>query len=186
MNVEVVEEDAASLDAYATVPIRFDVRSIARVRTTQPSSDLILEEQSLPIPFVKDYDAVPGNSPLEWPARFDVSAWGFLAARSNGVRVGGAAILISTSESQLAELWDLRVSPDARGQGVGSALLESAERWASHRGARRLQVEAQNINVPACRFYAQHGFTLDVVNDFAYPNLPGETQFLWYKTIVTA
>jgi GNAT superfamily N-acetyltransferase len=186
MNIDIVEEDVASLDAYATIPVRFDVRSVARARKTASSSDFVFEERSLPIPFVKDYDAVPGNSPLGWPRRFDVSGWGFLAARSNGVRVGGAAILISTSEKDLAELWDLRVSPDARGEGVGSALLESAECWASHRGARRLQAETQNINVPACRFYAQHGFTLEVVNDFAYPNLPGETQFLWCKTIVTA
>jgi len=192
MLVDIVEEDAASLEAYASVPIRFDVLSVVEARRPEASGEFLLEERRVSAPFEKDYDAVPGNSPLEWPTRFDLSSWGFLVARSNGVRVGGATILMAPrnvelpdAQEDLAVLWDIRVAPEARGQGVGSALLDAAERWAGRHGARRLQVETQNINVAACRLYARHGFALEAVNHFAYANLPGETQFLWYKTVVT-
>ena len=192
MLVDIVEEDAASLEAYASVPIRFDVLSVVEARRPEASGEFLLEERRVSAPFEKDYDAVPGNSPLEWPTRFDLSSWGFLVARSNGVRVGGAAILMAPrnaevpdAQGDLAVLWDIRVAPEARGQGVGSALLDAAERWASRHGARRLQVETQNINVAACRLYARHGFALEAVNHFAYANVPGETQFLWSKTVVT-
>jgi GNAT superfamily N-acetyltransferase len=86
-------------------------------------------------------------------------------------------------DEDVAVLWDIRIAPDERGKGVGSALLSAAERWAGDRGARCLKAETQNINAPACRFYAARGFTLDAVNPLAYPELPQEIQFLWYKGI---
>jgi len=88
-------------------------------------------------------------------------------------------------QSDLALLWDLRVAPDARRQGVGALLFQAAERWASMRGARRLKVETQNINVPACRFYASQGCTLGATDHTAYPDLPGEVQLLWHKELAT-
>jgi len=42
-------------------------------------------------------------------------------------------------------------------------------------------VETQNINVPACRFYARQAFVLGAVNRGAYPDLPHDVQLLWYK-----
>jgi GNAT superfamily N-acetyltransferase len=186
MLVDIVEEDASSLAAYAAVPIRFQVLSVVEAHRPEAGGEFLLEERRVSAPFEKDYDAVPGNSPVEWPTRFDVSSWGFLVARSGGVRVGGATVLIPPTDADLAVLWDIRVDPAARGQGVGSALINAAEQWAGRHGAHRLQVETQNINVPACRFYAHHSFTLEAVNHFAYANLPGEIQFLWYKNVATA
>jgi GNAT superfamily N-acetyltransferase len=154
------------------------------------SADLILGERALPTPFVKDYDALPNNRPLDWPKRFDVTCWGFFAARLNGVRVGGAAIAFRCSgidmletRDDLALLWDIRVMPETRGKGVGSALLAAVERWAREQNAHWLKVETQNINVPACRFYARHGFALKAANALAYPAFPSEVQLLWYKAI---
>lgn len=80
-------------------------------------------------------------------------------------------------------LWDIRVAPDRRGQGIGRALFHAAEEWALARGYRELKVETQNINVPACRFYAALGCRLRVVREEAYPTCPGEAQFLWYKAL---
>ena len=46
-----------------------------------------------------------------------------------------------------------------------------------------MKVETQNVNVPACRFYARQGCVLGAINRFAYPDLPDEVQLLWYKTL---
>ncbi|MBV9774221.1 MAG: GNAT family N-acetyltransferase, partial [Gemmatimonadetes bacterium] len=139
---------------------------------------------------VKDYDAIPGTHPREWADHFDLSNWGFLAARLDGKRIGGAAIAYATEgldmlggRGDLAVLWDIRVAPEARGSGIGAALFGAAETWAAARGARQLKIETQNINVPACQFYARQGCVLGAIHRFAYPGLPDEVQLLWYKDL---
>ena len=84
----------------------------------------------------------------------------------------------------LAVLWDIRISPHARRQGVGSALFESVEAWALRHGCRQLEIETQNTNVPACRFYERQGCHLRAIDRAAYPELPEEIQLLWYKDLL--
>jgi len=50
-------------------------------------------------------------------------------------------------------------------------------------GGRYLAVETQNINVPACRFYARQGCVLGAVNRFAYVEFPDEVELVWYKDL---
>lgn len=57
------------------------------------------------------------------------------------------------------------------------------EAWAAARGCRQLKIETQNVNVPACRFYARQGCVLGAINRFAYREFPDEVQLLWYKAI---
>jgi ribosomal protein S18 acetylase RimI-like enzyme len=83
----------------------------------------------------------------------------------------------------LATLWDIRVVPNRRGDGIGTGLFRAAEGWSRARGALWLKAETQNINVPACRFYARLGCVLGSVDRFAYPNLPDEAQLVWYTTL---
>ena len=80
--------------------------------------------------------------------------------------------------SDLAVLWDIRVAPEVRRQGVGSSLFGAAEGWARARGCLELKVETQTINVPACHFYPRHGCVLKAVRPDAYPTLPHEVQLL--------
>lgn len=140
--------------------------------------------------YVKDYDAYAANHPTDWPGRFDVTRWGFLAAWLGGRRVGGATIAYDApgldrldGRHDLAVLWDLRVAPAEQRRGVGRALFGAAEHWAAARGARQLEVETQNVNAVACRFYARQGCMLGAIHRFAYPELPGEAQLLWYKDL---
>jgi GNAT superfamily N-acetyltransferase len=191
MGIAISTEPSAALAEYATVPIAYHVIEVFDI-VTRSGRDVAhtLTARRLAGPVLKDYDAEPGNSPLDWPKRFDLSTWGFLAAHEAGQRVGGAVVVhrsqgieLLEGRDDLAVLWDIRVAPDARGRGVGSALLGAAERWARERGARVLKVETQNTNAPACRFYARHGFDLRVVNRGAYPTLPDEIQLFWYKDL---
>lgn len=50
------------------------------------------------------------------------------------------------------------VLPDARGLGVGSALLAAAERWALDRGITYLSAGIYHRNAGAVRFYSRHGY----------------------------
>lgn len=59
--------------------------------------------------------------------------------------------------------------------------MKKVEALAMRFGARRLLVETQQINVPACRFYQRNGFELVAVDETAYPELPDEVLLLWMK-----
>ena len=183
------QESPASLADYASVSIAFEVRRVVDVTSSdEDPTRFVLAERAVE-PWLKDYDA-HGGGPLDWPSQFDVSAWGFFLARAGGRPVGAAACVfrapdVTTLRGQddVALVWDIRVAPEARGRGIGRLLIDAVERWAIDRGARWLEVETQDINVPACRFYERHGFGLRHVNPGAYPELPAETQLLWYKPL---
>jgi len=143
-------------------------------------------------PYMKDYDSKEEGEPrpIRWTKRFDVSKWGFFLAL-DGVRpVGGATVAIDTpgvnmleGRKDLAVLWDIRVCPDERGRGIGSKLFKYAADWARQKGCRQLKVETQNINVPACRFYAKQGCELGAIHQYGYagcPNVAHEAMLLWY------
>ena len=189
--MEIREESLSHLEEYARIPIAFEVSRILDLSLLDGGiGGLELLERPVTPTFVKDYDGIPGNRPTDWARRFDLSNWGLLSARLEGEWVGGAAIALKTrgllmleDRSDLAVVWDLRVSPHARRRGVGAALFAATEQWAAGRGCRRLKVETQNINVPACRLYASRGCTLGAIHRFAYPDLPEEVQLLWYKNL---
>ena len=180
MAIEIREETPATLSAYAGITIAFDVVEAFDVETRPGSEHVDLRRRSVDRRYVKDYDALDGG-PLSWPQRFDLSKWGLLAAFDGSERVGGAADACEGADEAL--LWDIRVSPAQRGRGVGSALLSAVEAWAEARGCRQLKVETQNVNVPACAFYARHGFTLQAADRLAYPSLPDEIRLLWSKAL---
>lgn len=189
--MKIIEEPITAAAELAYIPIAFEVESVFDVSAPDGGlGGLVLSERRLDVPYVKDYDALEGEGPAQWARRFDVSNWGLIGAHSNGARVGGAVIAFDTAgvdmlegRRDLAVLWDIRVAPQARGLGVGSALFRAAEAWAAARGGRRLKIETQNINVAACRFYARQGCVLGAINRFAYDGLPSEVQLLWYKNL---
>ena len=150
----------------------------------------VLTERELDKPYIKDYDAIEGEGPAQWARRFDLSNWAFFAAYVDGRCAGGAAVAYDTpnlnmlnGRRDLAVLWDIRVAPNARGKGMGSAHFERVEAWARAHSCRQLKVETQNINVPACGSHARHGCELRAVHHAAYPELPEEIQLLWYKDL---
>lgn len=189
MQIQIDEEPATFLAEYARIPISFQVTRILDVASSDNTGDeFILEERVADAAYLKDYDAT--EEPLSWADRFDLSEWGIFSARVDRRVVAGAIVAVRSPDlamlerrTDLALLWDIRVAPEVRRKGVGSALLRAAEKWASAHGATAMKVETQNINLPACRFYESHGFVLGAANERAYPDFPGETQLLWYKDL---
>jgi GNAT superfamily N-acetyltransferase len=187
MEIHITEETTSTLINYAKIPIRYDVREILDVEANGQGG-FTLRGRRLDTPYLKDYDSIKGEGPAQWMQRFDMSNWALFGAHVNGLRVGGAAVAFKTPGLTLLEdredlvvLWDIRVSPEKRGQGIGSALFQAAEAWAIARGCRQLKVETQNINAPACRFYEAQGCMIGRIQRFAYPEFPDEVQILWSK-----
>jgi GNAT superfamily N-acetyltransferase len=194
VDLHIQEEPIERLVDHARISSAFTVRRTLVVSTPDAGlGGIQLNEVDVETPWVKDYDAIKGEGPTRWLTRFDTSNWGLIAAYDAGQRIGGAVVAVNTpglrtleGRPDVAVLWDLRVRPEARSSGVGSALFRAAEDWSKQRGCRTVMVETQNINVPACRFYAHMGCVLGAINSRAYPNLPNETQLLWFKESMTS
>lgn len=179
------------LGEYGKVSIAYQVRSVLCVEEADRGlGGLFLREEALKNQYEKDYDACEEGGPADCPKRFDISRWGFFLACDEGQPVGGASVAWNTptirmlkGRQDLALLWDIRVCPDRRGQGIGAALFKAAADWAREKGCAFLKIETQNVNVPACRFYETMGCFLGQIDRFAYQGLPhigDEVMLLWY------
>lgn len=193
LTIELVTPTEVALAEYGSIPISFEVREVMDVQAAESSVGFDLTPLSVAKPYVKDYDTGTDEGPTGWRLRFDTSPWILVLARSDGQAIGGAAVACRTpaltmleGRFDLAVLWDLRVRPDVRRRGVGTALFAAAEAWARDRGYERLKVETQNVNVPACRFYARQACVLRGVHHGAYADCPDEVQLLWYKDLTAS
>jgi GNAT superfamily N-acetyltransferase len=174
--LSIVEQSPTELLAYGSVPIAFTVTERWRAG-------------SIDHPYVKDYDAIVGNRPTDWPRRFDLRRWRLAAAFCADARVAGVALVLGGFEFDFAVgpddavLWDLRVHPNYRRRGAGRQLLAWAECVASATGRARLLAETQDINNAACRFYAANGFKCLDIKPGAYAELPAEARVVWAKLL---
>lgn len=187
MDLEIRVEPIGSLREHAEIPNAYLVDKILEVSVSDGGlGGIILQERVVDAPYIKDYDAIKGEGPTRWPKRFDVTNWGLLAVYEGETRVGGAVVAFKTpnlemlgGDSGVAALWDIRIRPDVRRSGIGSFLFRAVRDWARVRGCTLIRIETQNVNLPACRFYAAMGCALESINRFAYPELPEEAQILW-------
>ena len=58
----------------------------------------------------------------------------------------------------LLEIETIAVLPEARGAGIGTALMAAVETWADAHGIEHLQVSVRDANDGAQRLYERHGF----------------------------
>jgi ribosomal protein S18 acetylase RimI-like enzyme len=177
------------LDRYSAVPIGFTCDCRFEVELIEGGmGGMRLVETPVDPPEEKDFDLY--ESPLEWPKIFDPSHFQIWLALVGGTPVGGAALVWDTpsvhmldDRRDLAVLWDIRVHPAYRGQGVGRALFSTAVDFARDLGLRQMKIETQNNNVAANRFYHAMGARLGGIRRFAYaasPEVADEVMLLWY------
>lgn len=65
--------------------------------------------------------------------------------------------------THVRQIQGLAVAEDARGHGVGRALVRAAVEEARRRGARRLTLRVLGHNTPARKLYAAEGFAVEGV-----------------------
>jgi ribosomal-protein-alanine N-acetyltransferase len=93
----------------------------------------------------------------------------------------GSAIVNYRQDLIAAQLVSLAVLPQYRGQGIAHALLMEAEGRVRARGARRMVLQVEAINVPAMNLYLHHGFTIEgVIGDYYGP---GRDAFFMIKSL---
>ena len=85
----------------------------------------------------------------------------FVAEDDNGTLVGFVHVCAEIdyyTRSRCGHIADLVVAPDARGRGVGEALMASAEKWARAEGYSMLTLNVFAENTPARALYDRAGF----------------------------
>jgi ribosomal protein S18 acetylase RimI-like enzyme len=187
--IQVVKVGPECLERYCLVPICFTSDSMLSLELIEGGlGGIRLVEVPVEPPEMKDFDLF--ERPLDWPARFDLAHFAFWLAQDGERAVGGAAVVWDTpaihmldGRKDLAVLWDLRVHPDYRGQGIGRALFLHAADFARGLGLVQMKIETQNNNVGANRFYHAMGARLGGIQRFAYaatPEVSDEVMMLWY------
>jgi GNAT superfamily N-acetyltransferase len=78
--------------------------------------------------------------------------------RLMGMALGHALVPSSMSEELAVEVSNVIVLPEARGRGVGRALVAEIARWAVEGGARLLTIKTYSNNGEALRFWEGLGF----------------------------
>ena len=125
MEIKITEPTTEVLEDYGQVSISFQVKSRFRVDAADNGiGGLVLSEETVERPYVKDYDRGSGNErPLGWLRFGGISHWGVLSALEDDQRVGGAVIAYDTEGVRMLEgrkdlvgLGDMRMDWGFRGQ----------------------------------------------------------------------
>jgi GNAT superfamily N-acetyltransferase len=82
----------------------------------------------------------------------------FASRRDDGTAVGTATGAVYDAEPRIVHVYAMWVVPDARGAGVGRALLEAVVGWARGRGCERAVLSVTESNEIGRRFYEACGF----------------------------
>ncbi len=92
-------------------------------------------------------------------------------------------IVISKHWNAFAWINDFVVDAACRRHGVGRALMQRAVRWAKEKNLPGIMLETQDVNVAACKFYENLGFTLRGFDTHLYKGLNPDTNEIalyWY------
>jgi hypothetical protein len=151
----IAEQPVADLNEYARIAIAFTVDRLFEVTPIDNGlGGMIFRESTVDPPYIKDYDAIEGNSPGSWAAKWDISNWGMISAFANGKLAGGAVVAFRTdaldmldNRTDLAVLWDIRVHPDT---GTKESVKSSSTR---PRLGRELEVAGRSKSRPRTSTY---------------------------------
>ncbi|WP_037604264.1 GNAT family N-acetyltransferase [Streptacidiphilus rugosus] len=101
----------------------------------------------------------PGDREVRWRARLEIPGGFNVVAVVDGRPAGMVSGVPDEEAEDAVELISMWVSPAARGQGVGDALMQAVEHWATGRGAAHIRLSVMPDNPRAAALYERHGFT---------------------------
>lgn len=77
----------------------------------------------------------------------------------SGNNIAGILIgFVSQADRKTYFLWQIGVSSDTRGKGVGSAILEHVEREIRQLGCQRIELTIDPENIPSRRMFEKKGY----------------------------
>ena len=119
-------------------------------------------DQGEAVELLRQFDAFsntlyqPATRPRPAAAALLADSTHFFVARRDGKALGCMALVRNSADK--GELTRCFVTQEARGQGVGFALLTAAEAAAREQHLRVIQLETGNRNIAALRLYRGNGF----------------------------
>ena len=152
--------------------------SEAAVTARRATGDDAHELARLLTAFNAEYDAdVPPVPVLEDRFRAMLGGPDFMALLAGTPAVGFATVSLRPSiyyEGRVALLEDLYVTPARRNEGIGAALVTRLMAIARDEGWGQLEIQVDEPDVDAMRFYARQGFTMR-------DQSTGDRALLWWR-----
>ncbi|MBN1160518.1 MAG: GNAT family N-acetyltransferase [Dehalococcoidales bacterium] len=187
MEIQMLPVNKETLVRYRTIPSYVEVNTTLDMKTLKGFGGITFSEKKVKKLYLKNYDE--HGEPFSW-LNFNTSKWVMFIIQDGEIPAGGLTLACKTPElrmlngrDDLADIWDIRIHPNLKRQGIGTKLFTRAVEWCRSEGYKQLCVETQNVNVPACRFYLKQGCNLGVINRYAYSAtsaVAGEVQLIWF------
>jgi ribosomal-protein-alanine N-acetyltransferase len=102
-----------------------------------------------------DHDQI---SRAQYRRHLDSDTARVLVASANHRRFLGTALVFFRKGSRVARLYSIASLPEARGKGVGTALIEAVESAARQRRCHAVRLEVRTDNDAAVRLYERLGY----------------------------
>ena len=188
MTIDIREIKQDAFPSYSAVSPEYMVESeFECIPADGGLGGILLRERKLSQAYPKYQD---DDGPAEWSREFDTNTWGFFLASDGNTPVGAAAVatpscgmVAAGGRNDIAVLWDIRVHENHRRHSLGTQLFRRGALWARGHGFGVLGIETQNVNVPACRFYARHACELVEIRRTGYSGcraVAHEAMLIWH------
>ncbi|RVU85957.1 GNAT family N-acetyltransferase [Leucothrix sargassi] len=118
--------------------------------------------QDAPEAYCSTYEREAAFTENEWKARLlpmgDTLHILPIMAKYKDLNAGVASIVIDKKTPNKATIYQMWVSPDCRGQGVGQALMRYMISWAKEQQLTQLELAVTTTNLAAISLYKSIGF----------------------------
>jgi len=118
--------------------------------------------QDSPDSFASTFEREVSFEPEQWKSRLQISPSIHdaiaLSAIDDQSFIGLLSCVVHAPDTETAHLYQMWVSPQYRGMGVGTALLDRVKQWAISRGSSNLLLSVTTINFEAISLYRSIGF----------------------------
>lgn len=143
---------------------KFEIRVLTAIDWVSYKKVRLDSLKDSPSSFGSTYEREAALSDSGWKSRLEpkpgVNISLPLVAEINGNPVGLASGVVWDEDPSVTYIYQMWVSPEARGTGIARALLERITAWAETRGCESLKLSVTTINDAACRLYKSAGFNL--------------------------